>query len=797
MSQVGVAFRRTFRSGLAGWLNIFGLAAGLSAMLFLILLVTFERGYDRWLPEADSIYRLEFSIHSPGVPARDTALSVPATGQAFAERLPAIKAFTRLSQGKNTSFLLDDDPVERRLFHADPNFFTLFPLTFIAGDRNNALSAPNGIVLSETAAKDLVGDTAALGKILHLENGREYRITGVFQDIREDSHLNMALIASTIGIQDYAALFEKGRAQLSLYTYVHIEKNADIPALEKSLNEIFVDLIGFQAVNDVSPFRISLVAVPDIHLKSSGIGQMKPVGDARLIRSLEIVMLLIFAVVALNLSMLSIAGISTRHKEIGIRRILGASSPGIARMLIAESFANASVALLLAAGIMPVLMAHADKIVGDPIALSRLFGGRFLMAIPVVLLLLVLMSGGYPALRLSKMPAAFLLAGANANFGKGRLRALMVTTQFAFASFLLISSLYVLAQTRHASSYAQGISLTDRYNTKSPRDATYERLNTLRTEAEKLPAIHAASLMSPAPPLTASQLSAIPVSLPGGDGAFVQMSRIMADHHLASTFGIIPLAGAWYDGASSDVAVLDQSALRALGLGDPPDAIGATISVKNEKGENRSLEIIGVVEDLAWGSARERFGPLIYVPLSSATGATLVARFNPSRRQEAEAALRSVWRESFPHTPFSMLSLEDAYGSLARHDRARLFSFMASGGLAILLSAAGLYGITAFFLARQKREIALRKLFGATIGIIGLLLLRRYSAPVMIGFLISAPIAYIYNSRWLAQFASRISPGVELYALAGAALATIALAAISGLVFKAAHQKPGPVLSAE
>lgn len=783
-------------------LNVLGLSVGLAGCLYMLLLAHYESGYDTWIDGSENLYRLELSLRRPDAPPWETALSMPTLGPLLAERLPALKSVTRASQRRRQLVTVGESAHEQWISHVDPNFFALFPLPFLEGEAASALERPEAIVLTRSAAQTLLDNpSTALGRTIRFADGETRLVTGVIEDIPQNSHFDFAVVGSTAALEDFHGVLGNGQFMISAHTYFDIDPDARISELEKTISDVVGELTGLGATNGPMQLSMHLVRVPDIHLKSRGMGQMKPPGDEALVRGFFFVSLLILAVSAVNSTNLNLANFNNRILEVGVRKIAGASWREIAFQFLIEAGLLATLSLLVAVALIYLFIVLGGRVAGIEMHPASVIDGDVLIRATAVLAIVILVGGGYPAVLLARRQPAALFhdnSQGSGNTGRGHIRSFLVTLQFAVTGFLFVSTAIVFGQTRLSLSFERGFSIEDRYVLPGLGNAV-AHLEAFRDEVGKLPGVRAASLLSPGVPIDPDRLSSIPANLEGRDSVTVQVGRIATDSLLAATLGVSGIDGSWFTETSqsgNNSLILNRSAMRALGYSQPDEVIGQVLEMRDGQVGKTKGTILGVIDDLRWGSAREKFGPLVYMRLGESSHSLVIHVSRPDL-EVALGQVQNLWERFFPDKTFNWTSLEQDYALLAAGDENRAIVFLVFSTVAVLLSCTGLYGITLFFLQRQRREIALRKMFGAENWRIATLLMRRYALPIIIGFLLSVPLAYLYGERWLEQFSPRLSIGVAIFGLSAIVILGLASATVFGLVSRASRQSPAQLFRSE
>lgn len=492
---------RRDRTGFA--LNVVGLAVGLAACMHMLWLTHHESTYDSWIEGSETLHRLEFGLAPPDAPLREMPLSMPVAGLLAAEAFPEVRRVTRLSQRRTQNLRVGEIEAEVGVIEADPNFFELFPLPFAEGSGTSALDRPDSVVLTRSAAETLFGQRFPVGDTIGFPDGKTGVVTAVLENLPQNSHFAFSVMRSTRSREDFGGGIESMRLELSAYNYLDIRPGTDIDGLESEISDFFMEMTGIGKREGGVRIHMRLIPVTDIHLKSLGAGQMKPPGDETTVRSFLLVAILILIVTTINSTNLNLAGFQSRSREVAIRKSVGASRRNIGLQFLLEASLIAGLSFLLALPTVRLLVAIQGRIDGTEIDMASAIDVELLLRVAAVFLVVVALGGGYPALRMAGMQPASLFAGAgpSTSHEKGRIRTLLVASQFWVASFLVISTLVVHGQTQLSMSFDRGFATENRLVLRGLEGESSSRTEAFRDAVLGIPGVRAASVAAPAPPL--------------------------------------------------------------------------------------------------------------------------------------------------------------------------------------------------------------------------------------------------------------------------------------------------------
>ena len=762
-------YRSLTRHKMFASLNIGGLAVGIAVFVVLGLYVRFETSYERWLPHHDEIYVIETVLKDD--PDYGAGLATPvALWSAISRDLPAIVG-TRLDTPTAT-VIRDGIGISENLARVDPKFFSVMELPAVQGDLRTALASPSDIVITQRAAGKYFGAASPVGKAMTLAFGgveHLYRVTAVIADLPTNTDFDFDLIVPMTVTNDPADLAYAADHNWnygSLRTFVRL---LDADAARRFSG----DLTGVAARHAESETPGGEGAAIALKLQRLTAIHFEAPGSELTVTTLGIVGLLTLLIAIVNYVNLATARAGLRAREVAMRKVLGADRATLARHYVGEAIATTAIAafigLMLAECSVPLVNAAAG------LTLHIDYVGRNGVLLPIVALVIVIgiVAGIYPALVLSRFPAAAVLASARAPGGGRtgtRIREALVILQFTIAIAFVIGTLVLVAQTRHVRSAdpgydRQGILIVPSLASGS-LDTTQRA--TLLHRFAAAPGVSAVTVGN-AVPGGGLWVTAANFKIPGVSGPGPQLQSFQTTAGYFTLLDAKLVAGRLFDAARSGDAkvtsatdaitpdgpmpvnvVLNRSAVAALRFATPQVAIGKTF------GGDTPKTIIGVVEDMRFGSARSAVPPTLYeFQRRDPDMGFAMLRFTGDPQATIDR-VRRIWRETAPQVPFNAGTAVQALDRFyARDDRAaRLFTIGAV--LAVAIGCVGLWGLASFNTARRVKEIGIRKTLGASSGDIVRLLVGQFLKPVLIANLFARPLAYFAVRTWLAGFDDRI-----------------------------------------
>jgi putative ABC transport system permease protein len=817
-----VAVRALAKSKTYSIINIAGLAIGMAACILILLYIRYEQSYDEWLPDAENTYQFQ------------TFATNPDDGEEFFLQMASFVTKERIEkdfpQVEDAAYLLGTQPVflkdgqassTENYKYTDEDFLKVVNLPLVAG---STLTAPQTAVITRSEAIKRYGTVDVIGSTLTVISvgvKRDFRITGVLEDLPKNSHMKIDAILRL----DFNAFFADNPQFLTCWgcqsgwVYAKLKPgtdpkllNAQLPAWEKR-NIPDEDIGGGVIYNSGKNQDWTFTNVKNVHLGIAQEGEMTPGNDQRSITTFAIIAILILGMAVVNFTNLATARAGQRAREVALRKVLGATRKQLIVQFVSESVLISAASMLLALALVELLVKPFAAFLDADLQLSY-FGsdGILLPAIGLTLLVGVL-SGLYPAFFLSRFqPAQVLKANRSAaeTPGSGRLRTALVVLQFAVSIGLIVCTAVVYAQTVYARSVDPG----------------YKRENILQVDemsrAQLIPFGESiVERMKRVPGVVAVGRTDIGVStdnnnnsflLPPGSSKQVLIGQYNVDEGLFDAMGLTLKAGRWFDpnrpmddmtqpyppdievekalAARGVNVVMNEYAVRKLGFKSPQDAVGKTVRAElfSEEVPITNITIIGVVGDSRFRSVREPIDPIMF--RNSNAGQThMIIRYNGDPAT-VRAAVEREWKKITNEVPFNGEFSEEVMRELYEAEDARAQMFAAFSVLAVIIGCLGLFGLAAFTAERRTKEIGIRKVLGARTRDIVRLLVWQFSRPVIAANLIAWPVAWWLMRDWLNNFDQRITLGPTPFLIAAAIALGIAIATVVGHAVKVARANP-------
>ena len=774
-----IALRNLRRQKGYAFINIAGLAVGIACCLLIVLHVYDELSYDRYHEHADRIYRLTIQAGIFG----EMPVAPAPTAPALSEHYPEVERFTRMYRRSEVLRQEEEYMSEERFFYADSSVFEVFTYPLLSGNPRTALREPNTVVLTASTARRYFGDEEALGRSILLRDGTPLRVTGIAADLPSNTHLHFDFLASFASLDHNAGEASANPWRYQGFTYLLLTSPEASASLQAKLDTLtsgewqeVARVVGWGAEG----FSFGLQPLTSIHLHSHTDTEVEPTGDIRYLYLFSAVAAFVLLIACINYMNLATARSLQRTREVGVRKVLGAQREQLVRQFLSESFLLTLLALILAIVCVEALLPVYNWLTGKEMGLDLWQRPEMLVGLALVVLIVGLGAGAYPALFLSHFRPALVLKGGVATKGGTRVRRALVTFQFAVSVALMAGTLVIQRQLDYIQTKHLGFD-TEQILLLPVKGTLEQKKDAFKQELLALPGVQHVSISSGSPNLAWGITHE-------HDGIEYPLRGIHVDADYLDAMGMELAAGRDFDPAlASDSAsfIVNETAARLLGL---EDKVGEILETPIYNSNDR---LIGIVSDFHIASLREPIGPA-FLRLASAPDfmQALVVRLEPNRIPETLQDISGVWRRFAPDFPFDYDFLDEMLREQYEAEKRLAITLGAFALVAILVACLGLFGLAAFTAESRTKEIGIRKVLGASIGSIVALLSKEFARLVILAALVTVPIVYLAMNRWLEDFAYRIEIGPGIFLLAGAAALLIALATVSYQAIKAALSDP-------
>jgi len=816
-----VAFRHFIKQKAYSAINILGLSIGIASCLLIVLFVTDEFSYDKFHEKGDRIYKFTLERIYPN--HRTNYAVVPHSfGSVIPKDFPEVEAVTRIEGPNNNVIVNYQNPQgeliqfeEQNILGVEKNFFETFSIKVVKGDPAKMFTKNTDIVITESTAKKYFGNDEPVGKTVQAF-GQDFSVTGVTEDVPENSHF------------DYDFLYfwsEEDRGgenftSFSAHTYLVLKPGADPKALEAKFPKMVDTYAAAQIERDLGKswadykkegngYRYFLQPLASIHLDPTNIEyKLKPVGgNLNQVYFLIAIAVLIVAIACINFMNLATARSAERAREVGVRKTMGSAKAQLVYQFLTESLIISFVATALSLIIVELALPSFNDLAHKSLDLhfnALIVGGLLLLAFFVGLL-----AGSYPAFILSAFNPVVVMKGNFTSNARGAwLRNGLVVFQFFISIVLIVGTLVVSDQMKYMLTKELG------YNKEKLLvvERTFQlrdRFQTFKDELEKIPGVVSTAATSSKLGDEGDMFGA--QFQPQGSSEILTTKNMVIDDDFAKTVGFEFVKGHGYSKETNDSLsiIINETAAKTMDLGDDP--IGQKLShvIRNQDGNQTVVfTIIGVIKDFNFQSLRDRITPLTIQSNESPGTFTqyVYARLNSTEYQAIINQVESKWKELISLTrrpgepaefPLRYQFLEDnllaAYEAEQR--AGTLFGIFST--LAIVIACVGLFGLAAYTSNLRTKEIGIRKVMGASISSVILLLTKEFTKLILIAFVLAVPLSWYIMNTWLDGFAFRTNIGVGTFIFAGALALGISWLTVSYQSIKAALKNPVNSLKSE
>ncbi len=810
-----IAWRNLAKNKVFSFINIVGLAAGLSCCMLISLYIYDELSYDTHHKDRSQLYQVGTVFVRPDGETKTANTPYP-VADALQLEYPEIRSTTRL-----VGLFVDDKTLLRydagagksRVFYetkgylADPTFFSFFSYNFIEGNGEQALKNPNAVVLSEEIARKLFGNQPALNKVVHVESNTNgdgnYTVTGVFRPGSIPSHIDGRFFISFAGggLSQYVKSQTGMAGNNMFFTYLKLKPGTDARKLEAKL-PAFVEKYMRKDLRAASfDKRQFLTAVPDIHLRTDLTHNVTPSGSLTYLYILASIALFTLLIACINFMNLSTARSSKRSSEVGIRKALGAEKSALIRQFLGESLLYSVFAFLLAVCFVLLLTPLFEQVSGKTLRFSfnqnlTILGGFFSLS-----LLMGLLAGSYPAFYLSSFRPVMVLKGKFANsLAAVSVRRGLVVFQFTLSVVLIIASVVISQQMNFLRSADLGFAKDQQIIIplrSGAAKASYSALKTALASTAQIASVGASAyypgIFNP------EDANFYGETQTATDARGTRINRVDVDY--LPTLAIKSVAGRLFSrqfpADTNGNLILNEQAIKELGYRSAQDAIGKKVYSPNRGDERLGFTIVGVVKDFHFEDLHLPIKPFAFMLNNTQNYNYVVAHTKAGEMKPVLQSMEATWKKLNPNEPFEYSFLDEEFQKnyVAETRLSTIVGYFTF--IAILISCLGLFGLASFNVEQRIKEIGIRKVLGATVGNVVLLLSKEFLKLVLIAVVIASPVAWFIMSKWLQNFAYQTQIGLSVFVITTLVALLITGLTVGYQAIKAALMNPVKSLRAE
>ena len=807
------AFRNIFKRKGFSLLNIFGLTIGMSCCLLIFHYVSYERSYDDFVPDSKNVVRLRLDNYQKGKLAWKSATVYPAIAPHLKKDYPEVEDFCRiidanllLSTESNTLKFNED-----KGYYAEPSFLSMFDLKLTEGNRKQVLDGPDKMIISESMAKKYFGSEEPVGKKLLQRDQSQtqaYEITGVFKDFPANSHLDIKYLVSWSTFSKYlrtqgdtSNALETSFGWYDFYSYLKLKPGTDWKKFEKKLPVFCDKYINSQEwyKKNNNKAELYLMPVTDLHLYSNYNQEAEVNGNGQAVGFLFLIAVFIIGIAWINYINLATARSAERAREVGMRKVLGAARSNLIRQFMMESFLLNLIALLLAIGIFKLLLPAFDLFVGKDRYTGFTLTPFYWQLFFALFILGTFLSGIYPAFVLASFRPIIVLKGIFRNSSGGiNLRKGLIVTQFVISVVLIAGTIIVYQQVRYMRNQKLGVNIDQTIVLKgagSLQDSLYGTIfQPFKTDLLKQPEIKSVAASSNVMGreiywtsgtrrLDAQNETSVTLYYMGIDDDFVPgyELKVFAGRNFSMDFK-----------TDERGVLLNQKAVELLGYKNANEAINGKLA----RGRRDTLTVVGVVADYHHQGLQKIIDPMIFLFYPYTRGFYSL-KVQTANLPQTIASINTVWDKYFPADPIEYSFLDETFSQQYKSDQLFGKVFGVFAFLAILIACFGLLGLSAYNVLQRTKEIGIRKVLGASVQNILLLLSTDFLKLIIVSLFIAIPIGWYVMHSWLKDFAYRTDIQWWVFIIAAVIAVLIAFFTISSQAIKAAVTNPVKSLRTE
>ncbi len=779
-----IALRNLLKNKLYTAINILGLSIAMTGCILIFVFVKFQLSFDTNFKHADRVYRFvtdwkynNFDDYSSGVP-------LPFGPVAKAE-LPDIEKIARISRNSGVLLVKNsagkaDFKAAKDVYFTEPELFEILQVKWLLGTSSRSLSEPNTVVLSESNAKLLFGSAKlAIGKSFTFWNSIPLRVVGVFEDLPASSSIPMEIMISFKTIygsknQDWENVSSYNQC------FMLLRKGASLGSLESSLERLSQRYLEQKKLPGQQRYRAQPLS--DIHFSERYSNFADTSINKKEVYGLGLIALFLIATACINFINLATAQSVNRSKEVGVRKVMGAARTQLILQFLAETTVITVISVIIACILSELSLPLLSSVLGAQTSLT-LFSNLEIFSFLLLLVALVsFLAGLYPAMILSGFsPALAIKNKVRIQSGSLSMRMILIIVQFTATIILLISTIMVMKQMQYMRKKPLGFEKEHVMLINFPGDsASLTRQQLIREKILHVKGVKMQSYFA-RPPLS-GLMNTTNFYVDGRENKDFEVRLSMSDEHYFDLFGLEFLAGKVY--AKSDTAnayIANETFIKKIGISNPHLALGKVISQNGRTGP-----IVGVVKDFNDQSLKESISPMIFYQ-EKRQFYNMAIKLDHKHIGSARKAIESIWTSAFPNEVYNAKFIEEDIERYYESERITGLLLQTSGILIMFIAFIGLFGLISFVAAQRTREMAIRKVLGATTTELVKMLNGSFLKMVLTANLIAWPVSFILINQWLSGFAYRVPLSIWPFVIAMIASMLLTIIIVSFRSYRAAN----------
>ena len=775
-----IAFRHITKNAGYSFINVLGFTLGISSALFLVIYVSDELSYDRYHENAGRIYRVSSKITETDDQFTWIVAQVP-MGPQVVQDYPEVESFTRfINMPRGLYKYGDKEFIEENFYYTDSTVFDIFTYKVIRGDVKSAVKDPGKIVLCETAAARYFGDSDPIGKILS-EGENTYEVTGIIEDVPFNSHFRFEALAARNNLPKQLGSW----GNFGVFTYLLLPLNIDVGAFESKLQGMYDEHMKsiFESIN----IQVEYILEPirRIHLYSTNPNEPEPTGSITYVYIFAIVALFLALIAAMNYMNLATARSARRAREVGLRKVVGSRRSALVSQFLAESILLTAISLIISIILLIILLPKFNLLAGKSFSPEILYSPVVIISFIAVVIVAGILGGSYPAFFLSRFNPVTVLKGEKTQGSAGSLfRKILVVIQFTVSILMIICTLVVFKQLNYLKNMDRGFDQENIIGLQLNQEMVlkYPVLKQVLLENNNIK--YVTSTNTPVGEGSAKVIFNMETDqgmAPRG------INFAVVDHDFVEALGIKIATGRdFQQDMPSDTltsVVVNETLADRMGWRNP-------IGKKVELGDGSQLlaRVIGVMKNYYQTGMYNEIESLMLVYRES--NYMIYVKLGENYTDQTLSFIEEKWKVVFPGHPFNYGFLSERFNRQFEADEKRGLIFTLFTVLAILIASLGLFGLASYMVEQRTKEIGIRKVFGASEGVIIRLISKEFLILVGISIVIASPAAYFLMNNWLENYVYRTKIGILMLVIAALLTVSLTILTIGFKAYQAAVMNP-------
>jgi len=778
-----IAWRNLWKNKAYTFINILGLSIGMASCILIFIFIRYQMSFDEGFKNEDRIYRVVSTWdYADGNQFSSQGVPLPLTPAMRNDFSPYIEKISAIQQSAGL-IKIDDGAGNEKLktiesvFYLEPDFFEIFNYNWLSGDYNS-LADPSHVVLSKAMANKFFGDwKTALGKNVVFEGKINYIVSGVIDDVAENNSIPLKIMLSYKSFKD-RNMANWGSSGSNSETYFKLKPNVNIEALSGPLKSF---LKKYYVQNGPGKEGHLFQPLTDIHYNDKFGNFSGRIMPKKQLWGLAVIGFFLMVTASINFINLATAQAVSRSKEVGVRKVMGSLRSQLVAQFLTETLTIVSISLLIGSVLTEIALPGMQSLFDSKISFSIFQHPIILVFMLLMVTFVSLLAGFYPAVIMSGFnPALAIKNKISANTGGLGLRKILVVVQFAITAILIIGTLVILQQMKYIREQPLGFNPTAIAMVDLPNDSlTTQRFSTFKTQLKQVPGVKEVSFCRTAP--SSQNNNGNSFSYNGGKDADFQVNTKNADEDYLKTFDLKLVAGRnLVKSDTTNEYLVNETLLKKLNVRNPNEAIGKIISMGGMK-----APIVGVIQDFKNKSLHENIDPILIGALKPRFFYAAI-KLNSKQMLGTMKTVEKIWQNTFPESVYNESFLNEEINNYYQGEKIMGTLFKVFAGVIIFISFIGLFGLISFVATQRTKEVAIRKVLGASTIELVKMLNGSFLIMVFIANLVAWPLAYLFVSKWLSGFAYRIDISVWPFVLAMVISMAITLITVSIRSYKAA-----------